>query len=62
MLHKLPIFAAICDSFMHFNFLTEFHPVLFQSLKTYSRKKLMTDLMSGLIVGVVALPLAIATG
>ncbi len=47
---------------MRFNFLTDFQPVLFQTLKTYNREKFMADLMSGLIVGVVALPLAIAFG
>lgn len=47
---------------MRFNFLTDFQPVLFHALKTYNREKFMADLMSGLIVGVVALPLAIAFG
>ncbi|HOO94939.1 MAG TPA: sulfate permease [Proteiniphilum sp.] len=47
---------------MRFNFLTDFQPVLFQTLRTYNREKFMADLMSGLIVGVVALPLAIAFG
>src|SRR5690554_642572 len=47
---------------MRFNFLTDFQPELFQSLKNYNREKFMADLMSGLIVGVVALPLAIAFG
>ncbi|WP_294081533.1 SulP family inorganic anion transporter [Proteiniphilum sp. UBA5384] len=47
---------------MRVNFLQDFQPVLFQSLKTYNREKFFADLMSGLIVGVVALPLAIAFG
>ena len=47
---------------MRINFLSSFEPTLFQTLKTYNREKFMADLMSGLIVGVVALPLAIAFG
>ena len=47
---------------MRINFLDSFQPTLFQTLKTYNREKFMADLMSGLIVGVVALPLAIAFG
>ncbi|MDY9918075.1 sulfate permease, SulP family [Porphyromonadaceae bacterium NLAE-zl-C104] len=47
---------------MRINFLQDFQPVLFQSLKTYNKEKFFADLMSGLIVGVVALPLAIAFG
>lgn len=47
---------------MRINFLSTFQPTLFQTLKTYNKEKFMTDLMSGLIVGVVALPLAIAFG
>ena len=40
----------------------DFNPKLFQSVKTYSREKFFKDLMSGIIVGIVALPLAIAFG
>ncbi|MEA5127703.1 MAG: sulfate permease [Proteiniphilum sp.] len=47
---------------MKVNFLQDFQPTLFQSLKTYNKEKFFADLMSGLIVGVVALPLAIAFG
>lgn len=47
---------------MRINFLSSFEPTLFQALKTYNREKFVADLMSGLIVGVVALPLAIAFG
>lgn len=47
---------------MRINFLKDFQPSLFQTLRTYNRKKFTADLMSGLIVGVVALPLAIAFG
>lgn len=47
---------------MQLNFFKEFQPALFQSLKTYNREKFMADLMAGVIVGIVALPLAIAFG
>lgn len=47
---------------MRINFLQDFQPALFQSLRTYNKEKFFADLMSGLIVGVVALPLAIAFG
>lgn len=39
-----------------------FKPKLFLDLATYDRSKFTADLMSGLIVGIVALPLAIAFG
>lgn len=44
------------------DFLKDFTPQLFISLKTYSKEKFINDLMSGLIVGIVALPLALAFG
>jgi Sulfate permease and related transporters (MFS superfamily) len=47
---------------MRINFLNDFQPALFQSLKTYNKEKFLADIMAGLIVGVVALPLAIAFG
>lgn len=47
---------------MRINFLQDFQPSFFQSLKTYNKEKFFADLMSGLIVGIVALPLAIAFG
>ena len=37
-----------------------YKPVLVKTLKNYSRKLLVADTMSGIIVGIVALPLAIA--
>ena len=40
----------------------EFKPKLFSTLKHYNRKQLTTDLLAGIIVGIVALPLAIAFG
>lgn len=40
----------------------DFQPKLLQALKNYSKERFMTDLMAGIIVGIVALPLAIAFG
>lgn len=40
----------------------KFQPVLFSALKNYSKEKFISDLMAGIIVGIVALPLAIAFG
>ncbi len=40
----------------------DFKPKLFSCLKNYSREKFTSDLMAGIIVGIVALPLAIAFG
>jgi len=40
----------------------DFQPVLFQTLKSYTKEKFFADLMAGIIVGIVALPLAIAFG
>ena len=39
-----------------------FRPKLFDTLKNYSRADFLRDLMAGVIVGIVALPLAIAFG
>ena len=39
-----------------------FRPKLFDTLKNYSRKKFADDVLAGIIVGIVALPLAIAFG
>lgn len=39
-----------------------FQPKLLQTLKNYSKAQFYTDLMAGIIVGIVALPLAIAFG
>lgn len=47
---------------MRINSLKDFQPTLFQTFKNYNKEKFLADLMSGLIVGVVALPLAIAFG
>lgn len=40
----------------------DFQPKLVTALKNYSKEKFLTDLMAGIIVGIVALPLAIAFG
>src|SRR5574344_419529 len=40
----------------------EFRPKLLDTMRNYNRKSFMTDLMAGVIVGIVALPLAIAFG
>ncbi len=47
---------------MQKNIFKDFQPVLFASLKNYNKEKFAADAMSGLIVGIVALPLAIAFG
>lgn len=40
----------------------DFQPKLFMMWKNYSKEKFFSDLMAGIIVGIVALPLAIAFG
>ena len=40
----------------------DFHPKFISSLRGYSRSRFTSDLMAGIIVGIVALPLAIAFG
>ena len=40
----------------------EFRPKLLAALRTYSKERFAGDLMAGIIVGIVALPLAIAFG
>jgi SulP family sulfate permease len=40
----------------------DFRPKLWQSVKSYSKERFVSDLMAGIIVGIVALPLAIAFG
>ncbi|MDR1779115.1 MAG: sulfate permease [Tannerella sp.] len=40
----------------------DFHPRLWSTLKSYSKERFFSDLMAGIIVGIVALPLAIAFG
>ena len=43
-------------------FALDFNPKVFQTIKDYSKEKFLKDLMAGIIVGIVALPLAIAFG
>ncbi len=40
----------------------DFHPKLVSALRNYSKSRFSSDLMAGVIVGIVALPLAIAFG
>ena len=40
----------------------DFKPKFFEALRNYSKGKFAADLMAGIIVGIVALPLAIAFG
>ena len=42
--------------------LVDFHPKFFDTIKNYSKEKFSADLMAGVIVGGVAIPLAIAFG
>ena len=44
------------------NLTISFRPKLVECLKNYSRKDLVSDLIAGLTVGIVALPLAMAFG
>jgi len=44
------------------NLLADFTPQFFLSMKGYNKEKFIKDLMAGIIVGIVALPLAIAFG
>lgn len=45
---------------MKSSFFCKFRPIFFESIKSYNKEKFVSDLMSGVIVGIVALPLAIA--
>ncbi len=47
---------------MHIDFNFHFKPKFFQEIKSYNKERFMSDLMAGVIVGIVALPLAIAFG
>ena len=47
---------------MNIDFLKDFRPELIRSLRSYNKEKFAADLMAGIIVGIVALPLAIAFG
>lgn len=45
-----------------FSFREVFSPKLFSSLRTYNKQRLLQDAIAGMIVGIVAIPLAIAFG
>lgn len=45
-----------------FSFKEVFSPKLFSSLRTYNKQRLLQDAIAGMIVGIVAIPLAIAFG
>lgn len=45
-----------------FSFKEVFTPKLFSSLRTYNKQRLLQDAIAGMIVGIVAIPLAIAFG
>ncbi|MDE6127461.1 MAG: sodium-independent anion transporter, partial [Muribaculaceae bacterium] len=47
---------------MSFSGKIDFRPKLWSALKHYNAKKFQSDLTAGLVVGIVALPLAIAFG
>lgn len=40
----------------------DFHPKFLTCIRSYSKSAFLSDLMAGVIVGIVALPLAIAFG
>jgi len=46
--------------FIHVNIASSFRPKLLETLKNYSAKDFTADLIAGLTVGIVALPLAMA--
>ena len=45
-----------------FSFKDVFRPKLFSSLRNYNKQRLTQDIIAGMIVGIVAIPLAIAFG
>jgi len=51
---------TVVEKLRNYNF--SFKPVLWSCMKDYSKEKFLKDLMAGIIVGIVALPLAIAFG
>lgn len=48
------------DAFLKMNILFSFRPKLLETLKNYTRAELTADVMAGVTVGIVALPLAMA--
>jgi SulP family sulfate permease len=62
---KFTIPAYLCTHFLKYKKMKgilDFRPALWQSLRSYSKERFLSDLMAGIIVGIVALPLAIAFG
>ena len=47
---------------MHYSIKEVFYPKLFQTLRTYTGAQFGRDALAGIIVGIVAIPLAIAFG
>ena len=47
---------------MQYSIKDVFSPKLFSTLRTYTRAQLGQDALAGIIVGIVAIPLAIAFG
>ena len=45
-----------------FSFKDVFSPKLFSTIRSYNKEKLLQDSIAGMIVGIVAIPLAIAFG
>ncbi len=54
------VFLALAMLCWWYNFSVIFIPKLWTTLKTYNRRQFYADLMAGIVVGIVALPLAIA--
>lgn len=58
ILYKIMLFYK--NTVVRFIKRIDFKPKLFETIKDYDKKTFMSDLMAGIIVGIVALPLAIA--
>lgn len=54
--------CVVFNGYKEMKIVLDFRPKLFQIFGTYSRERFVSDLMAGVIVGIVALPLAIAFG
>ena len=62
MSKKSCTFAADLIEHMQYSFKDVFTPKLFQTLRVYTRAQFGQDALAGIIVGIVAIPLAIAFG
>ena len=60
--NKFPVQTVVCAGFFYYMgfAMNIFQPKLFSSLKSYSGKKFANDLIAGVIVAIIALPLSIA--